>query len=112
MNRLFGGELSGAGYWHGAFGMMPSTVEWCEVNYDVCAWIAEFWNTLSSLAIVLLGLLGVLTTRRLEARFTLAYATIMLVGIGSIAFHMTLLRPMQMLDEVQLPKSLIALQCS
>tara|TARA_B100000524_G_scaffold246589_1_gene132412 strand:+ start:395 stop:745 length:351 start_codon:yes stop_codon:yes gene_type:complete len=35
-----------------------------------------------------------------EWRFFIAYAAVIIVGVGSMAFHMTLLRPMQMLDEV------------
>jgi len=88
------------GYWTGFLGAPPSTVEWCEANYAICSFIAEFFNTISSLAILGVGIIGILATRRLERRFFLAYATIALVGLGSIAFHMTLLRPMQALDEV------------
>ena len=88
------------GYWTGAFGFVPSTVQWCESNYEVCHFIAEFFNTVSSLSILAAGLIGMIYTRRLEQRWVLAYATIATVGIGSVLFHMTLLRPMQMLDEV------------
>ena len=88
------------GFWTNWRGYAPSTVQWCETNYEVCHFIAEFFNTISSLAILAAGLLGMIYTRRLERRFYLAYATIAAVGVGSVLFHMTLLRPMQMLDEV------------
>ena len=33
--------------------------DWCENNYEVSYFIAEFWNTTSSLAIVVMGLFGI-----------------------------------------------------
>lgn len=92
-----------SGYWAGYRGWAPSTVEWCEVNYELCSWIAEFWNSFSSLAIIAAGVIGVVLSQRYgqgEMRFILAYLAIIGVGIGSVLFHMTLLRPMQILDEV------------
>ena len=78
----------------------PSTVEWCETNYAICWCVAEFFNSGSSLAIVAAGALGLGLNRAAELRFKLAYSAVIAVGLGSIAFHATLLRPMQMLDEV------------
>ena len=46
--RLF--QSGRDGYWTGW--MLPSTVEWCETNYEVCSYVAEFCNTFSSLAII------------------------------------------------------------
>jgi hypothetical protein len=100
--RLFA-EQERAGYWAGYRGWPPSTVEWCEENYELCSWIAEFWNSFSSFAIIAAGAIGVVLSHRHgqgELRFILAYLAIIGVGIGSVLFHMTLLRPMQMLDEV------------
>jgi len=102
MDELFSNQER-PGYWTGYRGWAPSTVEWCEVNYELCSWIAEFWNSASSLAMVLAGVIGVVVSHRYgqgELRFVLAYLAIIGVGIGSILFHMTLLRPMQALDEV------------
>lgn len=96
-------DNSRSGYWEGYRGWAPSTVEWCEVNYELCSWIAEFWNSFSSLAIIAAGIVGVVLSHRHgqgELRFVLAYLAIIGVGIGSLLFHMTLLRPMQILDEV------------
>ena len=63
----------------------------------------RFFNTFSSLAIVAAGAVGFALNRAnplQEARFDIAYLAVMVVGIGSMAFHATMLRPMQMLDEV------------
>jgi len=82
----------------------PSSVDWCEANYAVVSWIAEFWNTVSSLSIFLAGVIGFLLCRRapwaIEPRFPLVFLGIALVGFGSIAFHGTLLAWPQALDEL------------
>ncbi|KAG0075465.1 Alkaline ceramidase 3 [Linnemannia elongata] len=49
---------------------------------------------------ILVGLAGVYLHSTFEKRFLLAFGSIIVVGIGSIAFHGTLLFPLQMLDEV------------
>ncbi len=41
------------GYW----GSTTSTFDWCEINYEVTIYVAEFWNTLSSLFILLIGVI-------------------------------------------------------
>ncbi|KAF9582557.1 Alkaline ceramidase 3, partial [Lunasporangiospora selenospora] len=84
------------GYWS------PNTasMDWCEHNYVVSYFIAEFWNTLSSLFIVLLGELGLHLSPTKELRFKVAFRTISIVGIGSTLFHGTLRHKMQLLDEL------------
>ncbi|KAF9142130.1 Alkaline ceramidase 3 [Mortierella sp. GBA39] len=84
------------GYWS------PNTasVDWCENNYVVSYYIAEFWNTISSLFIVALGELGLYLCPTKEKRFKVAFRTISVVGIGSTLFHGTLRHKMQLLDEL------------
>ena len=84
-----------AGYW----GLPTSTIDWCEQNYAVTPYVAEFFNTVSSLAMVLAGVLGA-TRRGLNGRVRIAFGLLVLVGLGSIAFHGTLRRQLQMLDEL------------
>ncbi|KAI9256479.1 alkaline phytoceramidase family protein [Phascolomyces articulosus] len=85
------------GYW----GPITSSVDWCEENYTHSYYIAEFWNTVSSLAMVVLGLLGVtLHHRSIGWRLTGSYFLIVVVGIGSVLFHATLQFEHQMWDEV------------
>lgn len=89
--------LAGAGFW----GVPTSTVDWCEANYAHSFYVAEWWNTLSSVAMVAVGVVGAWLHRRvLEPRFLWAFALVSLVGLGSIAFHGTLLFQLQMLDEL------------
>jgi len=88
---------------YGFWGPVDVTMDWCEGNYEVVSYIAEYWNTISSLPIIALGLFGAFNTRRhatLDLRFTLGFLMLALVGCGSAAFHATLRRQAQMLDEL------------
>ena len=66
--------------------------------------VAEWWNTWSSLPIAALGMVAVVWSRRIPWRQTkrfLAGAIVLtIVGWGSAAFHGTLLRVGQALDEL------------
>ncbi|KNE66450.1 hypothetical protein AMAG_11587 [Allomyces macrogynus ATCC 38327] len=77
-------------------------VDWCEANFHVVWFVAEFWNTVSNLWIVAFGILGMLYCRwySYEPRFTVAYFSIVLVGVGSSLFHGSLTYHMQLLDEL------------
>jgi dihydroceramidase len=95
--RLEAGAFHEQGWW----GEVTSSVNWCELDYDVTKFICEFCNTLSSAAILLVGLVGLaLHFRALERRFAVAFAAVMAVGAGSIGFHTTLRHEWQMMDEV------------
>ena len=106
MGRVRGGvagndaALSGEGYWS-TFGAKPSTVDWCEQNYVWSPFVCEFHNTWSSFAMIFLGIFGIVAHWRiLERRFLVAYLCIAIVGVGSAAFHATLLFATQASDEV------------
>ena len=95
-----------AGFW----GPPTSSVDWCEANYAHSPYVAEFFNTFSSLAIVAAGALGLWLHRQvLERRFGLCFASVALVGIGSIAFHATLRFELQMADELPMLYSAIVM---
>jgi dihydroceramidase len=97
MPQLYVSSDSDLGFW----GPPTSSVDWCEANYAHSHYVCELFNTLSSLAMVVVGILGAVWHRRLlEQRFTLAFSSVALVGIGSMAFHGTLLVQLQMLDEL------------
>ena len=86
------------GYW----GAPTSTLDWCETNYEVSYFIAEFWNTVSNISMIILPLYGIMECHRhgLERIFTLNYFLLLFTGIGSWMFHMTLMYEMQLLDEL------------
>jgi dihydroceramidase len=81
-----------------------ASVDWCEPNYEWSHWIAEFWNVLSSAPMVVVGLLALWRLRRssqpTEPRFVLCFLGLTVVGVGSMAFHGTLLQVAQALDEL------------
>lgn len=88
-------------------GLWPqtATIDWCEVNYELSYYIAEFWNTISNLAFILPQLSQYLFLSKydcIEPEFRNAFLSLALVGLGSFCFHMTLARPMQMFDETSM----------
>jgi dihydroceramidase len=120
----------------GFWGPPTATIDWCEVrlrafveicdqiaashpvhlqrNYVSHGMIAEMWNAVSNAVIVLPCVVGLRFARtgQLERRFYLAYLALMVVGLGSFAFHATLLWPAQMADELpMLYASVVFLFC-
>jgi dihydroceramidase len=87
--------LDPAGYW----GLPTSTIDWCEQNYAVTPYLAEFFNSVSSVAMVVAGVLGA-SRSGTDGRVRVAFGLLVLVGVGSIAFHGTLRRELQMFDEL------------
>ncbi|KAM4701416.1 alkaline ceramidase 3 [Discoglossus pictus] len=86
----------------GHWGAPTSTLDWCEENYAVSVYIAEFWNTVSNLIMILPPIYGAIQTVKdgLETRYVVAYLGLTAVGLGSWCFHMTLQYEMQLLDEL------------
>ena len=74
----------------------------CEENYAWTPYVAEMFNTLSSIPTLTVGVyfLLVAAKHRYGFRFRLAGWMLALVGVGSVAFHGTLTRVGQILDEV------------
>ncbi|XP_065831394.1 alkaline ceramidase 3-like [Oscarella lobularis] len=89
---------NGTGLW----GKTTSTLDWCEENYAVTIYIAEFWNTITNIAFVLPSVVALARASKdkLESRYVLSHFLLVLVGVGSWSFHGTLLYSMQMLDEL------------
>lgn len=84
------------------WGETTATLDWCEENYIVHKYIAEFINTTTNLIFITLAIFGIYTTFKcgLPFRHAFGYAAIALIGIGSWWFHMTLLYEFQLLDEL------------
>jgi len=75
-----------------------STVDWCEDNYAYTTYIAEFWNTLSSLVLTYAGCVGFAAHRNFTGSTVFLWLAI--VGAGSVCFHGFLTAETQMLDEI------------
>ena len=102
--------------------MCQSTVDWCEANYNVTRYIAEFWNSLTGFAIISSAIywryLSNTQNTQIVKRsvFVGAYGQcfkdifwyLLLVGVGTMLFHGTLLYKYQLLDE--LPMLMIAIE--
>ncbi|CAE6926861.1 Acer3 [Symbiodinium natans] len=85
----------------GFWGAKTASVNWCERDYVVSFYIAEFANSVTSLCLVATGIYGIHAHVNLvELRYLLAFFSFVVIGLGSFAFHGTLLRSMQLLDEV------------
>ena len=67
-------------------------------------YIAEFWNTLSSVPIVLSGAIGLYNAIKFRygVRFALPSLLMCFVGLGSVGFHGTLQYAGQVLDELSM----------
>src|SRR3954465_2343422 len=83
----------------GFWGAPTASIDWCEQNYALLPWVCEAFNTVSSLAMVVAGALG-LSRPTFGRHVRVAFALLVLVGLGSIAFHATLRFELQMLDEL------------
>ncbi|MES1910137.1 MAG: hypothetical protein MHM6MM_002791 [Cercozoa sp. M6MM] len=85
------------------FGVSDSNIDWCEEDYAVTPLVAEFWNTLSSLPMVFMGICLCVASARSrpnERRFLFAGASLAVVGAGSTLFHATMRRWAQAADEL------------
>ncbi|KAL6879577.1 ceramidase [Trichoderma longibrachiatum] len=86
------------------WGEATSYLNFCEEDYVVTRYVAEFINTLSSLAFVVYGVYGLSRPGRngqTRARL-LSYSGLIGVGICSASYHMTLKYHTQMSDELSM----------
>lgn len=86
----------------GFWGPVTATLDWCEANYQFSNYIAEMANTISNLFTVGTACLGAYLIRResLPNRYFWGYVGLGIVGLGSFAFHGTLLYSAQLADEL------------
>ncbi|CAL9732673.1 alkaline ceramidase Ydc1p [Monosporozyma unispora] len=91
-------EAAPSGYW----GPTTALIDWCEENYVVSHYIAEWSNTLSNIMFLITASYSTYCSYRndLEFRFILIGLMFALVGVGSWLFHMTLKFRFQLLDEL------------
>lgn len=88
------------GYW----GDKTVTLNFCEEDYVISYYCAEFCNTLTNLLFIWLGLKGIRDCFKYghPAIFVIAFIGYMIVGTGSTLFHATLKYPMQLVDELSM----------
>mmetsp|Transcript_85483 Transcript_85483/g.267443 ORF Transcript_85483/g.267443 Transcript_85483/m.267443 type:complete len:259 (-) Transcript_85483:54-830(-) len=87
------------GYWE----PHTSSIDFCEENYRFTPYVAELLNSITSLPIAAVGIWAWVLTPpvfRSRLRFVLCWMAFVSIGLGSAAFHATLRRPAQALDEV------------
>ncbi|KAG6357822.1 hypothetical protein INS49_013702 [Diaporthe citri] len=100
-NRVYHGDpLAATGFW----GAPSSRANFCEEDYAVTKYIAEFVNTLSNLAYVYYALKASCRLGQKGRYFgmdALAFS-LLLVGIFSLVFHATLHQETQFLDDMSM----------
>lgn len=86
----------------GFWGNVTSTIDWCEENYVVSSYFAEWSNTLSNLTYFTTALYATYCAHRnrLEFRYVLIGIGFAVVGLGSWLFHMSLKYRFQLLNEL------------
>ncbi|RAL64641.1 hypothetical protein DID88_001674 [Monilinia fructigena] len=96
---------AGTGYW----GPVTSTINWCEEDYYATIYSAEIVNTITNLIFVILAWKGIASCVRYghDAVFLMGFISYLVIGVGSMLFHATLIYPMQLLDEL----AMIYLMC-
>ncbi|CEL53531.1 Alkaline ceramidase 3 OS=Homo sapiens GN=ACER3 PE=1 SV=3 [Rhizoctonia solani AG-1 IB] len=81
---------------YGFWGNHTATIDWCEDNYTHTQYIAEWYNTVSNIPFIALGLYGAyyslteIPSAMHRWRFAAPHFGIACVGLGSFIFHATL----------------------
>ncbi|KNE90023.1 hypothetical protein PSTG_16539 [Puccinia striiformis f. sp. tritici PST-78] len=86
----------------GFWGPPTASIDWCEANYAISRFIAEFTNTVSNFIFVSWAIYGIKKCRDqdLPLPLVLGQVGIALIGIGSFWFHATLRYEWQLGDEL------------
>ncbi|EAS29957.2 dihydroceramidase [Coccidioides immitis RS] len=88
------------------WGPQTSKMNFCEEDYHFTGYVGEFINTLTSLSYVFLGCYALYRqrSRENETQLThyLSYISLVIVGIGSAAYHATLKYPLQLVDDLSM----------
>lgn len=100
-HNFMGDPLAASGYW----APQTSNANFCEIDYNVSHYIAEFINTVSNLAFVWQAVVTLPPHLRGHGRefalwkWPVEALALLTVGLGSAVFHMTLLHNAQVVDE-------------
>ncbi len=84
------------------WGVRTSTIDWCEENYLLSPYFAEFINTITNAVFIGLAIYTIRNVIRQghETRFLVIALGFGMVGAGSWLFHMTLKYEFQLMDEL------------
>ncbi|KAJ5759227.1 alkaline phytoceramidase [Penicillium odoratum] len=86
------------------WGAQTSYLNFCEEDYVITRFVAEFINTFSSLIYMIFGIYGLVQLRKKQQAGLrrMSYCGLIGVGVCSAAYHMTLKYPTQMSDELSM----------
>ncbi|KAK4457414.1 alkaline ceramidase 3 [Cladorrhinum samala] len=86
----------------GLWGEPTSTLNWCEEDYNITFYCAEFINTITNVVFMWLGFKGLHNVIKYghSKVFIIVFLGYIVVGLGSMAFHTTLKYEMQLADEL------------
>ena len=78
--------------------------DWCEPNYVYSNIIAQFWNTLTANAFLIVGLWSIIAFKNEPQyyRIKIAGYTVLVIWFGTLLYHMTLTREGQAIDELSI----------
>jgi dihydroceramidase len=83
------------------FTYISSSVNFCETDYKHSSFIAEYYNTLSSIPMIILGFYGYYYYKKLHNnQINWRFVVLICIGFGSTLFHATMVRFSQLLDEI------------
>ncbi|GBG29034.1 Alkaline ceramidase, partial [Hondaea fermentalgiana] len=84
-----------------------SPIDWCEINYEVHPYVAEFWNTVSSVPLALVAifvrtndLVPAFFWTDMQTSMAIILGLMVIIGAGSVYFHATLSVFGQIMDEM------------
>ena len=81
---------------------LPAPINYCEPDYSISPYVAEFFNTATNLSFILAAVYAFAQCRRfhLPFRFTLLATAVLLTGLFSAVYHATLTWAGLKLDEL------------
>jgi dihydroceramidase len=85
----------------GVYGPITADFDWCERNHHWSPYVAEPYNTFTSLVYCVIAIFFYMMHRKhMEKRIVLLCFVLFLIGAGSTLFHGTLVYGMQLMDEL------------
>lgn len=89
-------DITTSGYW----GDIDTTTTFCEANYSLSPYFAEFFNAWSSLVYVVVGIYIIRKFPNDKCWMLMGGLWLVAIGLGSFCFHATMRYSMQLTDEL------------